>query len=305
MADVTFTAPQSNPAQGAVLMALAVLVFAFMDATTKHMAMTYAVPLVVAVRYAGNLILMLAIFGPKQGRALWRIQRRGLVVVRAGCLAASSLFAALAFQRMPVAETLSIVFLAPFGVMLLAGPLLGEKVGPLQWAAATAGFAGVLLIVRPGSGLDPIGVLFAMLTAGASMVYNLLSRSLARSETTLALMFWTALIGTLAFGVTLPWTLPAAMPNAIDLGLFGALGALATLGHLLFTQSCRTAPASVIAPVNYLQLVWAGLLGWLVFDHVPDHVALVGLTLIVLGGISAGVWPIVAPRLASRASISP
>ena len=281
-------------------MAIAVLVFACMDATTKHMTAIYAVPLVVAVRYAGNLVLMLAIFGPSQGRKLWHVQRRGLVLLRAGCLAGASLFAALAFQRMPVAETVSIVFLAPFGVMLLAGPLLDEKVGPVQWAAALAGFVGVLLIVRPGSGLDPVGVFFALLAAATSIGYNLLSRSLARSETTLAMMFWTAFVGTVAFGAILPWILPSAIPPAADLGLFAALGAMATVGHLLFTQSCRSAPASVIAPVNYLQLVWAGVLGWLVFDHVPDQFALVGLTLIVLGGICAGVWPFIAPRFTVR-----
>lgn len=296
MAQVTYVTAQSQPTRGAVLMALAVLLFACMDVTTKHMALTYAVPLIVFMRYAGNLVLLLAIFGPGKGGRLFAVQRRWLVLLRAVCLASSSLFAALAFQRMPVAETISIVFLAPFGVMLLAGPLLGEKIGPLHWMAALAGLAGVLLIVRPGSGLDPFGVLFALITAASGIVYNMLSRALARSETTEAMLVWTALIGTVVSGTALPWSLPSAMPSAMDLCLFAAMGALATLGHFCFTQACRVAPASVIAPVNYLQLVWSGLLGFLVFGHVPDQVALTGMGLIAFGGIAATIWPMIVPR---------
>ncbi len=296
MADVTYIAAQSRPTQGAVLMATAVLLFACMDVTTKHMALTYAVPLIVFVRYAGNLLTLLAVFGPRKGRSLFRVQRRGLVALRAICLAGASLFAALAFQRMPVAETIAIIFLAPFGVMLLAGPILGEKVGPLQWMAALLGFAGVLLIAHPGSGLDPWGVTFALITAAASIVYNMLSRTLARSETTEAMLVWTAMAGTLAFGAALPWSLPSALPTVLDMALFAAMGILATAGHFLFTQACRVAPASVIAPVNYLQLVWSGLLGLLVFAHMPDQSALIGMGLIALGGISAAIWPLIAPR---------
>lgn len=303
MAQVTYFAAQSRPTQGAVLMATAVLLFACMDVTTKHMALTYAVPLVVFMRYAGNLLALLAIFGPRKGRSLFAVQRKGLVLLRSVCLGGASLFAALAFQRMPVAETIAIVFLAPFGVMLLAGPILGEKVGPLQWMAALLGFAGVLLIVRPGSGLDPLGVVFALITAASSIVYNMLSRSLARTETTEAMLVWTAIVGTLAFGVALPWSLPSTLPSGLDIGLFVAMGLLSTVGHFLFTQACRVAPASVIAPVNYLQLVWSGLLGGVVFGHVPDQIALVGMGLIALGGMSAAIWPMIAPRPALRAEV--
>ena len=296
MADVTYSAAQSRPTQGAVLMALAVLLFACMDVTTKHMALTYAVPLVVFLRYAGNLVTLLAVFGPSKGRNLFAVQRKGLVLLRSACLAGASLCAALAFQRMPVAETIAIIFLAPFGVMLLAGPVLREKVGLLQWMAALLGFVGVLLIVRPGSGLDPLGVVFALTSAAGGMVYNMLSRALARSETTEAMLVWTALVGTLAFGAALPWSLPDSLPNPLDLILFVMLGVLSTAGHFLFTQACRVAPASVIAPVNYLQLLWSGLLGRLVFGQVPDALGLTGMGLIAFGGISAALWPMIAAR---------
>jgi drug/metabolite transporter (DMT)-like permease len=302
MAQVTFSEPRSQPTRGAVLMALAVLMFASMDVLTKHMTLIYAVPLVVFMRYAGNLVALVAVFGPVHGRNLIRVQRPWLVVLRGMCLATSSLCAALAFHLMPMAEAIAILFLAPFGVMLLAGPILGEKIGPAHWMAAFAGLAGVLLVVRPGSGLDPVGVTFALTGAGCGIVYNMLSRSLARSETTHAMLFWTALIGTVVFGAALPWTWPSVTPSLTDFALFATIGVLATLGHFLFTQAFRVAPASVIAPVNYLQLVWEGLLGWLVFGNVPDAIGLGGMALIAVGGISAAAWPMIAGLLPVRSA---
>jgi drug/metabolite transporter (DMT)-like permease len=136
MAQVTFSEPRSQPTRGAVLMALAVLMFASMDVLTKHMTLIYAVPLVVFMRYAGNLVALVAVFGPVHGRNLIRVQRPWLVVLRGMCLATSSLCAALAFHLMPMAEAIAILFLAPFGVMLLAGPILGEKIGPAHWCPA-------------------------------------------------------------------------------------------------------------------------------------------------------------------------
>jgi drug/metabolite transporter (DMT)-like permease len=280
----------TNILRGMALVAMAVLVFAGMDATTKHLATTWNVPLVVAVRYIGNLVLLLAVFTPREGRAMFRTQRTGLVLVRAASLAMASLFAGLAFQRMPVAETTAIIFLAPFGVMILGGILLGEKVALPGWTAAGAGFLGVLLIVRPGSGLDPWGVAFAMLTAAATVSYNLLSRLLARSEATPALMFWSALAGTVVFGATLPWSLRGPLPGLTDLSLFAAIGAMALVGHFLFTAAYRHAPASALAPVNYLHLAWAGMLGWLVFGHVPDHWTLLGMALVAGSGAVSALY---------------
>lgn len=278
-----------NVLRGAAFIAVAVLVFACMDAMTKHLATAYNVPLVVAMRYFGNLVLLVAIFGPREGRGLVTTRRTGLVLLRAASLSAASLFVGIALQRMPVAETIAIIFLAPFGVMLLAGRVLGEKVGLFGWIAATAGFVGVLLIVRPGSGLDPWGVASAFLGAVASVVYNTLSRVLAKTERTAALMFWTTLTGAIVFGVTLPWSWQGVAPSLTDMVMFAAIGVFALVGHFLFTAAYRHAPASVLAPVTYLHLAWAGLLGWLVFDHLPDPIAMVGMALIAAAGVTAAL----------------
>jgi drug/metabolite transporter (DMT)-like permease len=299
------TAP--SPLRGVLLMLSAVFVFACMDATGKHLYAIYPVPLVAAARYIGNLVLLVAIMAPRHGWALITTQRLGLVWVRALSLAAATLLMGYALQRLPLPETIAIIFVAPFGVLLLSGPLLGEPVGPMGWLAAALGFAGMLMIVRPdflfglrtgGVGLDPAGVLFALAGAGVAVAYNVLSRLLARTETTMAMLFHSALAGSLIFGVlalgdglwfggklaaTVVW------PSAFDAMLLTSLGALALIGHALFTSAFRQAPAALLSPVNYVHLAWATLLGWLIFNHVPDPLALAGMALIALAGAGVAI----------------
>lgn len=274
--------------RGLALFMLGILLIACMDATTKYLAERYPAPMVVALRYIAHSLLMVALLAPAQNRMLVRTRRTGLVLVRAACLSVASLCMTLALQRMPVAETSAIVFLYPVLVMLMAGPLLHERVGRLGWAAVVAGFAGVLLIARPGGGLDAIGVALALGAAVANAVYQLLSRALA-AENTFALLFYTALVGALGYGAALPWFWPGALPPAAHLGLFCATGLLAGIGHFLVTAAHRHSPASVLAPMQYTQLIWASLLGWLVFSHLPDRVAFAGMAIVAVAGASAAL----------------
>lgn len=281
------TIPALNPApmRGVLLIAAAVFLFACMDTTSKYLSATYAVPLVVAARYIGNLLLMVLILAPSQGSRLYRTRRPGLVLVRALALVVASLFFGYAIQRMPVAETTALIFLGPLLVVLVARPVLGETIGLWGWAAALGGFAGVLLIVRPGSGLDAIGVGLVLMAVAMMVVYYLLSRILAPTESTTAMLFYSAVAGSIAFGVFLPWSIGNTVPSLLDAALFATLGVYGGLGHFMFTAAFQHAPASVLAPVNYLQLVWAGLLGWLTFGHVPDAVTILGMGVVAASGI--------------------
>lgn len=263
----------------------ALLVFAYMDTATKYLAAHHNVPLIVAVRYMVNCLLLLAILAPRQGKALLRTQRTGLVMLRGASLSIASLFMGLALQRMPVAETTAIVFLGPMFVVLLAGPLLGEKVGMPDWVAAVFGFIGVLMVARPGSNLDTMGTVFAACVVVMLVAYQLLSRMLVRTENTYSLLFYAALLGAIGYGVFLPWSLNGPAPTTLELLLFVSVGVSAGLGHFLYTAAFRHAPASLLAPMNYLQLLWAGLLGWIVFNHVPDRLSLIGMGVIAASGV--------------------
>ncbi len=279
----------AQPVRGALLCIAALALFACMDATTKYLAENHAAPLIVGVRYFGNLVLMAVLLGPTHGRQMMRTRRTGLVLLRALCLAAASLLIALALQRMPVAETTAITFLAPILLVGAAGPLLGERTGWAGWIATLAGFAGVLLIVRPGSGLVASGVILVLCAVVTNLGYQLLSRVLAAGESTFALLFYTALTGSILYGLALPWFIEDRAPSLLEAVLMLSLGVYGGLGHFMFTAAFRYAPTSLLAPLNYLQLLWAGLLGWIVFGHVPDAVSLLGMAIVAGSGVAVAL----------------
>lgn len=142
-----------------------------------------------------------------------------------------------------------------------------------------------LLIARPGSELDPLGVAFAFVTAIATALYQLLSRVLARTERTMALLFYGALLGAIIFGLAAPWFWDGRTPGAMDFALLLSLGVYSGVGHYLFTAAHRYAPASTLAPIGYLQVVYAGLLGWLALGHVPSPLSIAGMIVIIASGV--------------------
>lgn len=280
---------RQQPWRGIGLILAAVFMFALSDVVTKYLTTRWPVPFVLAVRYLINATILLAIYLPTGGAALFRTRRTGLVLVRAGSLSVASIAVGLALRHMPVGETIAIVYLAPLAVMILAVPLLGERVTPLGWAAVMLGLAGVLLIVRPGGGLSAQGVAFALLCAAATAVYQMLSRLLSRTESTQALLVFTALAGLAIFAALLPFNLPDRAVPPFDIAALTGLGLLATLGHVLFTAAYREAPAATLAPFNYVQLIWSAGLGWLAFGHLPDPLALAGIGMVTLGGMLAAL----------------
>jgi drug/metabolite transporter (DMT)-like permease len=282
---------EGSPLRGVALVVGATFLFALADTLGKHLATLYAIPLILAARYAVNLAIVTAVMWPRHRTALWQTRRTGLVVLRGLCLAVASILMLLAMRVMPVAETVAIIYITPVLVMLASGPLLGERVSAWGWIGAALGFAGVLLIARPGSGLDPLGVTLALMNAVLATAYHLLTRVLLRTETTMALVFHTALAGAgvflvLAVGLGAWWGL-GPVPGMQDIGLMVALGALATVAHLMFTSAYREAPPATLAPVNYLHIAFATALGWLVFAQIPDALGFAGMGAIAVAGLLA------------------
>jgi len=279
---------QGRPVVGVAMIMAAVLIFAGNDVVTKLLVSQYPVPLVIGIRYLVHFGLMLVLLYPRMRSRLWQAKRPWLVTLRGVCLATSSLCMGLAFQRMPVPESVAIVFLAPILVVLAAGPVLGEKVMAASWLAAVAGFAGVLLIVRPGGGLDPMGVVFVLTSVVTLTVYFLLSRILVTTESSVTMLFYTAVVGSIAFGAMLPWSWSGPAPDLATIAMFISQGAATGLGHYLVTAAHREAAASLLAPVNYMQLLWVGILSWLVFGHLPDPIGMAGLVLVTASGAAMG-----------------
>jgi drug/metabolite transporter (DMT)-like permease len=273
-----------RPLHGILLVLLAVVLFAGMDTAGKYLMTKFNVPLVAAVRYALNLVFLVALMAPRHGNGLWRTNRTALTVLRGASLAAATFFAGLALQRMPVGETVAILYLQGFGVMIAAGYFLRERISALGWVAAIVGFAGVLLIARPGGALAPLGVTFALICAAVSVVYILLSRVLAATETTMAMLVHVALAGIVVFGFMLPFNWQPFTFTPLDFALLFFMGSASLLGHFLLTSAYRFAPASMLAPFNYFHIAFAVLLGWLFYSHVPDGISFLGMAMIAVSG---------------------
>jgi drug/metabolite transporter (DMT)-like permease len=233
-----------------------------------------------------HLLLMLAVLGP---RMRWRLIRSAhpiLQVVRSLLLLGSTYFFFNALRFMPLAEAAAIGFVSPLLVTALSVPLLGEKVGPRRWAAVAVGFLGMLILLRPGGGVLSLAALLPLGSALAYSAYQIITRKLSATEDPLATLFYTALVG--AAGTTLALPLGFAMPAPIHIPLVLAMGIFGGIGHFLLIKAFRDAPASLLAPFSYSQLLYSTAFGYLVFGDFPDRWSLVGMAVIVSSGIYVG-----------------
>lgn len=270
---------------GVLLCLSALFLFSALDATAKHLAGFMAVPLLVWARYLVHLLIMLTLVAPRIGREIVVTRRFGLMSLRGVTLAGVTLLAQVALKTMPLAETTSLVFVAPLLVALLAGPLLGERIPLRAWLATGAGFAGVLLIARPGGALAGPGVASALGAALFYAAYQILTRKLVATEPPMRLLFYTALFGTLAMSPALPFAWDGRLPTLAQGGLIVSLGLYGGIGHFLLIGAFRQTPASLLSPLLYVQLVWATLLGWLVFGDLPDWLSIIGMLVIAASGL--------------------
>jgi drug/metabolite transporter (DMT)-like permease len=169
-------------------------------------------------------------------------------------------------------------------VAALAGPMLGEWIGWRRWTAISVGFAGVLLVMRPGpDGFDPA----ALLSVGSAIcyaLYGIITRQLARSDSSETTLFYTNLVGAVVMSpvVLFVWTTPSSLWIALLMILMGALG---SFGHYLLIAGHRLTPASILSPFMYTQLIWAVTLGYLIFGHVPNEWTLAGAGIVIASGL--------------------
>jgi drug/metabolite transporter (DMT)-like permease len=256
-----------------------------LDATAKWLVQDHALLLVVWARYAGQMLVVTPFALHRAGPAFWRTRRLPLHLVRSTLLLLATVCFFGGLRHLPLGEGAAITYLAPILVVLLSRAMLGEVPRVAHVVGAVAGFVGVLVIVRPGAGLFHPAALLLVATAACNALYAILTRRL-REESAYTSLFYSALVGTLAMTLALPWigaTLPA---RATDAGLFLLLGLAAGIGHFLLILAFTRAPAASLMPFTYLQLVWATLYGWLVFGHLPDGISLAGMAVIVAGGLA-------------------
>ena len=269
---------------GIALMSGAVALFACLDAMAKYLGGHMDPLQVTAMRYVSAFLLALIFSNPLTRPGLLKTARPGLQFIRGLLMLLTTLFNFFAFRYLQLDEALAILFSTPFLVAIMAGPILGEWVGWRRWTAIAVGFSGVLVVIRPGLG----GMQWAALLSVASAIfyagYAIATRMVMRHDSSETTLFYANVVGVVIMLPILPfvWTAP---PSGFDLMLLLAVGAFGSAGHFLLILAHDRAPASVLSPFMYTQLLWAVTFGYLVFSNVPNHWTLAGAAIVVGSGL--------------------
>ena len=275
----------NQPFKGIVLVIGATLLFSTHDALSKYLSGFYPVIMVVWARYLVHTLLMAGIFLPQSGLRVLRTRRPLLQLLRALCLLGTSLLFTTGLLYIPLAEATAVNFLAPVLVTALSVPLLGERVTRGQWIAVICGFIGVLIIVHPGGDLFTPTVLLPFCSAMFFCFYQLLTRKLSSVDSPTTSNFFAGLCNTLVMSALVPffWQVPSVTHGLMMV----ALGACGMTAHLFLTQAFRFAAPALLAPFGYCQIIFAGLLGWLLFSHTPTLTTVIGIAVICCSGLAA------------------
>ncbi|WP_439541801.1 DMT family transporter [Hyphomicrobium sp.] len=293
MTDASPIHPPTDPSRDRLtaigLMVAAVVLFSGLDTAAKYLVTRegLSVAQVVWSRFVGQFVLLLVLlpaFGIMTAKALFTTNRFGLQMARSVLMVGTTAFNFLALEHLRLDQTITIVFLAPLVVALLAGPLLGEWVGARRLIAILVGFIGVLIAVRPGLGAVPPAVLYAFAAMAVYALFMLLTRYMAHFDPPLVTLFYSMFVGTFV-GAPFAFAEWQAPPDILSCVLLASLGVLGGTGHWLFLHAYRLAPASAIAPFLYMQLLSMVAFGFAVFGDLPDVWTLAGATLIVASGV--------------------
>jgi drug/metabolite transporter (DMT)-like permease len=274
----------SNRLRGIGLYCLALVSFTVLDAAAKWLGQSLNPLQVVFARYVVSVVLVMALINPWTVPGVLATRAPVLQGVRSVLLFLSTALNFVALQYLQLAETITIVFMTPLVIALIAGPMLGEWVGPRRLIAIGVGFLGVLVVMRPGvGGLHPAALL-VVCGVFAYAFYNLLTRKLASVDSSQTTMVWSGFAGVALMLPVIPfvWSWPA---TALEWALLGLTGLSGAVGHWLVINAHRIAPASTLAPFIYTQLIWMLLAGWLVFGQLPDRWTMAGGLIVVASGL--------------------
>jgi drug/metabolite transporter (DMT)-like permease len=268
---------------GIGLMVGAFAMFAMLDATAKYLVGVLGVGFVVFGRY-GFSLLFVGLWVWQQGGSGLLVTGNGILQIVRGLLlmvSTSANFIALGYLQL--AQTSSIAFSNPLWVCALSPLLLGERVGPRRWFAVVVGFIGVLLIIQPGTMSFHWAMLLSLTSALSTALYQIATRKVGAEDRAITSLFYVSLVGSLAAAPLAPigW----AMPSVGQWGLLVLAGFFGSFGHYMLAQAHRMAPAPVLSPFVYTQIIWMTLFGFVLFGDVPDIMTIVGGIAVVASGL--------------------
>lgn len=276
------TTSQSN-LKGAALSLAAFGIYATHDVVVKYLGGTFSA--VQIIFFSGLLsfpLLSVMLMGDRRDENL-RPRHPWWSLLRAASAVISGVLAFYAFSTLPLAQCYAIFFAMPLLITVMAIPMLGEKVGLHRGAAVVVGLIGVLVVLRPGQADLELGHLAALAAAVTAALGSVIVRKIGKDERSAVLMLYPMLGNVLAMGAALPFVY---QPMQIgDLGLMGIIALFSFLAGLLVIKAYRTAPAIIVAPMQYSQILWAALFGSLLFDESIDRFTAIGSAIIIASGI--------------------
>jgi drug/metabolite transporter (DMT)-like permease len=277
----------SRPLLGMFYMSVACALFPVMNGLVKLLTLRYDPTQVVWFRVTSHLVLVTLVFAPRLGWSLVRTRRIGAQLVSSISMLLSTLLFFSAVKSIGVAEAIAVSFVGPVLIVVLAWPMLGERLTALGSAAVVLGFAGVLVVIRPGSSVFQWASLLLVGSAAAYALYQIVIRRLGTTDHPATTIFYSVLLGAILMSALLPfvWRTPV---SAGDWLLLCSLGAFGGLGHYCVAKAATFAPVNLIAPLNYTQMIGSVIVGYLMFAEVPDPYTWFGTVLIVLAGLLAG-----------------
>lgn len=269
-------------------MVTATQVIPFMDGFAKYLSPYYPPWQLTWCRFFFHLAALLPVLLVRfDRRSLWPRQPL-LQIARGGFLMVATAFFFAAIATIPLATALALLFSYPFLVTVLSPLVLGEPVAPRQWAAVVVGFLGILVILRPGLEVVEPGSLFALAAGGAYSLYFLSTRKLSGTAHPLVTLAYTAVFGAFVLSLAAPafWV----MPKLSHLPYMAGIGFTAAVGHYLLILAFERAPASLLAPLGYGEILMATLIGYFAFDDFPDGWTWLGIGLVIASGIDVVLY---------------
>ncbi len=279
-------APQNsdNTARGIAIIIVTMMIFACQDAVTKYLAQDYSAAQIIWVRYVLFALFALALARRKRPlRDVLRSKMPWLQLLRSLVIVVEIGIFVIALRHLPLADTHALMATFPLMVTALSAIFLGEAVGVRRWSAVVVGFLGVLIILRPGIGVFEEAALWALLSAFLFACYQVLTRVVGRHDDGETSLLYMAVVGAVVMSFIGPfyWTPPTA-EGWIGLIVLTITG---TIGHLFLIKALELAPASTLQPFNFTLLVWATVVGFLVFGEFPDGWTIAGAIVVASGGL--------------------
>lgn len=276
------TTHPDDPLRGIGLFLAATILFAVADTIAKFLTAELPIVQINWMRYLIFAAMALLLSTRTSGHP-FRVQRPRLQILRGCCVVSSSVLFIYGIREIPLAEAASIGFVAPLLITVLSIPLLGEVVGIRRWAAVFVGLIGVLVVMRPGTGAFQPAALLIVASASCWSLGLILTRKMAGTERAATTLLWSATTGLVVLSVLMPFNFK--MPTAAQLGLALVQGILSSVGQWMVIQAHRTAPASTLAPIIYVQLIWSTIAGYIVFAAFPDRWTILGAAIIIASGV--------------------